>query len=357
MFRNKPLVHIKVDRKSWKKEPKKKVTKHSGRRPPPKPAVCETVGSLFTARHMNDLYGDRLPEPVNAKANAQPPTSIYPPVTKEKKPTIEYVKKEMLEPDPVPIILTKPTSKQQVHPPTQEDPKNEDESMKPKVYTKKTMGPLTVDKPCPKHFLRKHSKEPVLPQQLTEFVRPCVMRRAPVPRWNDNPPIIHREQNFVKQAIEEPYTTIRPEPAQVDIKGHREVLQNSGLVPKYTLKRDFGILPGYLQNRLLKIRIAKESYDNHLKCLMDQEARKFMSEEQRKVVLHKLIHWWLKVPIGAILRVRGCLICGPASHSVEDPPNTEGFTPGAQVDVLADLDTPPLHPPNGTGHKGGPQSL
>lgn len=64
------------------------------------------------------------------------------------------------------------------------------------------------------------------------------MRKPPVPARTDNPPMgIHTKRDFIKTAAVVP---MKPEPTCVDTnKGHKQRLENSGLVPKYIKKKVF----------------------------------------------------------------------------------------------------------------------
>lgn len=71
------------------------------------------------------------------------------------------------------------------------------------------------------------------------------MRKPPVPARTDNPPMgIHTKRDFIKTATALP---MKPQPTYVDTsKGHKQLLENSGLVPKYIKKKvhkeSFGIV-------------------------------------------------------------------------------------------------------------------
>lgn len=71
------------------------------------------------------------------------------------------------------------------------------------------------------------------------------VRKPPVPARTDNPPMgIHTKRDFIKTATALP---MKPQPTYVDTsKGHKQLLENSGLVPKYIKKKvhkeSFGIV-------------------------------------------------------------------------------------------------------------------
>uniref|UniRef100_A0A3Q3VR58 Enkurin, TRPC channel interacting protein n=2 Tax=Mola mola TaxID=94237 RepID=A0A3Q3VR58_MOLML len=101
----------------------------------------------------------------------------------------------------------------------------------------RTMGPAKVEVPSPDKYLRKHSKEPRSPDKMQISQRhACTVKKPPVPARTDNPPMgIHTKKNFIRTAI---FVTVKPKPAIVDTnKGHKQLLDNSGLAPKYTKKK------------------------------------------------------------------------------------------------------------------------
>lgn len=74
---------------------------------------------------------------------------------------------------------------------------------------------------------------------MKETRHSCCQKKPPVPTRTDAPPVVvHTERNFVKTVKIVP---MEPRPAAfLDIKGHKQVLENSGLVPKYTKKKVSG---------------------------------------------------------------------------------------------------------------------
>lgn len=136
----------------------------------------------------------------------------------------------------------------------------------------RTMGPAKVELPSPDNYLKKRSKEPKLPDSKcvcqtqwllhvliavcvnhqyqtyllsilenelsTKVSRTCSDRKPPVPE-KTAPPImgIVTKRNFIRTVTTEP---MKPQPTSVDsIKGDKQLLENSGLVPKYSKKKVF----------------------------------------------------------------------------------------------------------------------
>ncbi|KAM9839729.1 enkurin [Aulostomus maculatus] len=154
--------------------------------------------------------------------------------------------------------------------------------------TRKTMGPAKVEVPSPEKYLKKHSKEPERKHCSKET---CAGRKPAVPLRTDKPPMgIHTKRDFLKTAIMVP---MKPQPTCVDTcKGHKELLENSGLVPKYIRKKDFGEVPEYLLQRKEEERRAQEEYDRYVKEQREQGAMKHLSDQERQDVLESLKKNW-----------------------------------------------------------------
>ncbi|XP_018556259.1 enkurin [Lates calcarifer] len=161
----------------------------------------------------------------------------------------------------------------------------------------RTMGPAKVEVPSPDKYLKKHAKEPKLPEKTErskEVRNTSTMRKPPVPARTDNPPMgIHTKRDFIKTAAVVP---MKPEPTCVDTnKGHKQRLENSGLVPKYIKKKDYGEVPEYILQRSEEERRAQEEYDNFVREQREQGAMKHLSDEERQAVLEALKKNWDKL--------------------------------------------------------------
>uniref|UniRef100_A0AAY5L2G7 Enkurin domain-containing protein n=1 Tax=Esox lucius TaxID=8010 RepID=A0AAY5L2G7_ESOLU len=158
----------------------------------------------------------------------------------------------------------------------------------------KTMGPAKVDVPSPEKYLLKHSKEPKLPESksLTNSTlkKPNIPAKAKFPLMG-----IHTKKDFVKTNAFENIMAVpkKPQPIYADTKsGDKQLLENSGLVPNYIKKKDFGKTPEYLQQRAEEVRRAQEEYDKYIKEHMKQGAMKQLSEDERNNILQGLKKNW-----------------------------------------------------------------
>ncbi|XP_072306456.1 enkurin [Eucyclogobius newberryi] len=189
-------------------------------------------------------------------------------------------------------------------------PKEEENTPKPPRYVSKfrpavvqeeklpkrpmrTMGPAKVEGPAPEKFLKKHSKEPKLPDkaQSAKEGRINPLKKPPVPTHTEVPPMgLQTKRDFTKTCT---FVSAKPQLTNVDSnKGHKEVLEKSGLVPKYIKKTDFGKVPPYLQQRNAEKQKAQEEYDSYVKEQREKQAMKQLSEEERRDILEGLKKNW-----------------------------------------------------------------
>ncbi|KAM3593917.1 uncharacterized protein V6R79_025432 [Siganus canaliculatus] len=158
----------------------------------------------------------------------------------------------------------------------------------------RTMGPAKVELPSPDKYLKKHSKEPKLSEETDcpkEFCRSCTARKPPVPARTDHPPMgIQTKRNFIKTVTTTP---AKPWATSMDaIKGHKQLLENSGLAPKYIKKKDYGEVPQYLLQRAEEQRRAQEEHDKLVREQREKGCLKQLSEEHRQTVLQDLRKNW-----------------------------------------------------------------
>ncbi|XP_026148691.1 enkurin [Mastacembelus armatus] len=160
--------------------------------------------------------------------------------------------------------------------------------------TMKTMGPAKVEVTPPENYLKKHSKEPKLLEQTQSskvLCTTCTMKKPAVPKRTEQPPMgIHTKRDFLRTTTAVP---MRPQPTYVDSKkGHKQHLENSGLVPKYIKKKDYGEVPEYLHKRNEEEQRAQEEYDNFVKEQKEQGAMKHLSDVERQAILEGLKKNW-----------------------------------------------------------------
>uniref|UniRef100_A0A3P9K2X6 Enkurin, TRPC channel interacting protein n=1 Tax=Oryzias latipes TaxID=8090 RepID=A0A3P9K2X6_ORYLA len=159
----------------------------------------------------------------------------------------------------------------------------------------RTMGPAKVELPSPDKYLKKRCKELQLPEQShgsKGVSRVCALtqRRPPVPARTDRPPMGQTKGGFIKPAVMAP---LKPTPVSVDShKGHKQLLETSGLVPKYVTKKDYGEVPAYLQRRSEARWRSQEEHARLEKEQEEQEAMQQLTEEERQAALQHLKKKW-----------------------------------------------------------------
>lgn len=112
----------------------------------------------------------------------------------------------------------------------------------------------------PTSFLKKHSKEPVLPAPEKTTVN-LDSRKPIVP----SPPQLAKKstKNFVTTNALTNITAVpkKPTPKYVDCPtGKSHDLEKSGLLPKFVKKEDYGQVPTYLEQRKKELEEAQAEY-------------------------------------------------------------------------------------------------
>uniref|UniRef100_A0A3Q1FEU6 Enkurin, TRPC channel interacting protein n=1 Tax=Acanthochromis polyacanthus TaxID=80966 RepID=A0A3Q1FEU6_9TELE len=156
----------------------------------------------------------------------------------------------------------------------------------------RTMGPAKVELPSPDKYLKKHSKESKpLEGEFIYTHRTCTYtkKKPPIPSRTENP-LIHTKRDFIKTATAK---SKKPQPVCVDTNtGHKQPLENSGLVPKYIKKKDYGKVPTYLQQRNEEKLRAEEEYNKFVQEQREQRAPRRLPDEERLAVLENLKKDW-----------------------------------------------------------------
>ncbi|XP_066540095.1 enkurin [Hoplias malabaricus] len=193
-----------------------------------------------------------------------------------------------------------PREEEKIHKPPRYISKFRDQVKQEKQLNKsfkKTMGPAKVDVPSPEKYLLKHSKEPRLPEKKPFSYKDEGQPKKPhVPPQTDPPNVgAHTKKNFVTSNAVENILAVprKPQPAYTDTKhGDKQLLENSGLVPKYIKKKDYGQTPEYLQQMREEVRREQEEYDRYVKDRMREGAMKQLPEKERQNILQVLKKNW-----------------------------------------------------------------
>lgn len=158
------------------------------------------------------------------------------------------------------------------------------------------MGPAKVQTKQPNEFLKKHEKEPKIPDTGGDFKYDNSTRKPAVPGRDDKPIMgLKTNKNFITQNAVENIMSVpkKPEKNFVDSrKGDRHLLDPSGMEPKYLHKKDFGKTPEYLSRREKEMQRAQEEYDSYVTESRRRGAMAQLTEAERQDILVGLKHNW-----------------------------------------------------------------
>uniref|UniRef100_A0A3B5MGE7 Enkurin domain-containing protein n=1 Tax=Xiphophorus couchianus TaxID=32473 RepID=A0A3B5MGE7_9TELE len=151
---------------------------------------------------------------------------------------------------------------------------------KPNKQAWKTMGPAKLELPSPSNYLKKNAKRPKAPE--SKF-----LKQLPPLHVRANYPLSPIKRDVIQTA------DVKPKPSHVDFaQTHKQLLQSAGLSPKYVMKKDFGQVPMYLQQR----RAAEQQARDDLERLeKEKQATRQVSEDERKAALEGLKKKWHEV--------------------------------------------------------------
>ena len=175
-------------------------------------------------------------------------------------------------------------------------------------FANKTMGPAKVNVRTPENFLKKSdgstAQMPRPPAQKSsqdnvDLLKSQKPKKPSVPRANNSSKKGSDSQNNSKDfissnAIENICSVARkPQASYVDTKmGHRNDLITSGLVPNYTLKKDFGRVPEYLKQRTAQIKQAQAEYDAYVQAQIQHDSLDAISASDKASILAGLKEKW-----------------------------------------------------------------
>ncbi|KAM4544261.1 enkurin isoform 1-T1 [Fundulus diaphanus] len=155
---------------------------------------------------------------------------------------------------------------------------------------KKTMGPPKLEPPSPDKYLKKHSKQLEPPRKSEDVpkIYACGVRKPPVPGRTDRPLMgIQTQRDFLQSTSLVPK---KPKASCVDTKkGDKQYLENSGLVPKYILKKGYGEVPAYLRQRTEAEQKAQEEYERFVR---EQNVMPQLSDEEQLAAIEGLKKKW-----------------------------------------------------------------
>lgn len=160
----------------------------------------------------------------------------------------------------------------------------------------KTMGQAKVPVPTTENFLKKHSKEPQLPDKH-DFKYPDENRKKPeVPAKQDQPLMgLKTTKNFITTNAVNAITSVprRPDKIYVDTKkGDKNLLEPSGMEPVFIHKKEYGSNPQYLIRRQQEMQRAQEEYNAYVAEHFRRGAMKQLTHDERQHILDGLKENW-----------------------------------------------------------------
>jgi len=159
-------------------------------------------------------------------------------------------------------------------------------------FESKTMGPAKVQVSEPADYLKK--SDTALPEPQKTAKKPVRKPKVPT-RYEQNKVAAKTEKDFIKTNAIENITSVprKPTAQYCDTNtGKKNDLLTSGLVPRYTMKEDFGQLPPYLVARNQEVRAAQERYDEYVAEELRARALDQIGTAQRAELLRGLKAKW-----------------------------------------------------------------
>jgi len=153
------------------------------------------------------------------------------------------------------------------------------------------MGPAKVEVSCPNQFLKKANR--ALPPAVPVTTKKAT-RKPPLPQ-EQNKPSAPTQKDFIRTNAIENITSVprKPKSQYCDTKnGHKNDLITSGLVPRFTLKKDFGEVPEYLSQRNQETKEAQDRYDEYVAEELRARALEQIDVDSRAELLRGLKAKW-----------------------------------------------------------------
>lgn len=167
----------------------------------------------------------------------------------------------------------------------------------------KNMGPSNGVKVNPNEFLKSGTgidmRRSLELKNKSNSPKPSFLStKPPVPRHDESP--LFAPPSTKNHVMENTRRAVAVQPREVeatlmDIKGKRTVLDESGLLPKYTNASTYGKTPAYLEKRHQEETQRKMEHTRAVQMEIEMEASKRMSEAEREEILAGLRANWNKV--------------------------------------------------------------
>ncbi|GFQ64815.1 enkurin [Trichonephila clavata] len=174
----------------------------------------------------------------------------------------------------------------------------------------RTMGYAHTSLKSPQDFLKKHSSQPQKLKKSQTERNKCVACQSrknksesspPVSKYQDTvlPSTEDRRRNFIQenvlQVVKRPNTTPMKR-IRDNRKGDPFVLEESGWVPKYSQKEDYGKTPSYIDRIKQNLKLSQEKFASYMTAKepydLPTELRKLMIEglvKNLKILFNKYL--------------------------------------------------------------------
>lgn len=163
----------------------------------------------------------------------------------------------------------------------------------------KTMGQAKVPVPTTDNFLKKHSKEPILPDKREFHYTDEDRKRPAVPPKQDHPLMgLKTTKNFITTNAVQNITSVPKKPEKIFVdtkKGDKNLLEPSGLEPVFIHKKDYGSTPEYLTKRKEEVQRAQEEYNAYVAEHFRRGAMKQLTADERNGILSGLKKNWEEI--------------------------------------------------------------
>lgn len=169
--------------------------------------------------------------------------------------------------------------------------------LKKNKHQAKTMGPAKVKVPTPQNYLHKNQAGDV-PKAIMADSKTCIKqkRKPAVPRHDEQNQVAAKtEKDFIRTNAIENITSVprKPNAKYCDtVHGHTNDLINSGMVPRYSCKPEFGKIPPYLVKKNAAEKAAQAQYDEYVANIVRQGALEQVGDYDREEILTGLKQKW-----------------------------------------------------------------
>jgi len=145
-------------------------------------------------------------------------------------------------------------------------------------------------------FLKSHEKEPILPPIQKLCHSEAERKKPPVPKNGDMPKMgFKTKKDFVTSNALANINSVPANPHRIYVDtriGDKNLLDPSGLVPKYVAKKTYGKIPPYVKKKNIEMEEEKERYSEYVKEMFARRAAPQMPEDERLRVIDGLKTNW-----------------------------------------------------------------